>query len=149
MNYDSSSETLYHIKRVGMLINKVISNLLLRIDNHDLSKLKTPEKEIFDEFTPKLKSSTYGSEEYKIFLKEMKKALDNHYTLNHHHPEHYQKGVDDMDLIDLLEMFCDWKAASERHADGNIYASITINKKRFNISDQLEQILINTAKRYF
>jgi hypothetical protein len=53
-----------------------------------------------------------------------------------------------MDLIDLLEMFCDWKAASERHANGNIYKSIKINKQRFNISDQLEQIFINTAKRY-
>ncbi len=79
----------------------------------------------------------------------MKKALDNHYALNSHHPEHYNNGINDMDIIDLLEMFCDWKAASERHANGDIYESIKINKKRFNISDQLEQILINTAKRYF
>lgn len=149
MNYDSSSDTLNHIKRIGNLLHKIIFELLNRIDNHDSSKLIPPEKEIFDEYTPKLKNSTYGSEEYKTFLKEMKKALDNHYALNHHHPEHYKNGIDDMDLIDILEMFCDWKAASERHANGNIYESITINKKRFNISDQLEQILINTAKRYF
>ena len=148
MNYDSSPDTLIHIKRIGSLLHKMILELLGRIDNHDSSKLRTPEKEIFDEFTPKLKDSTYGSEEYKNFLKEMKKALDNHYALNHHHPEHYQKGIDGMDLIDILEMICDWKAASERHTNGNIYESISINKKRFAISDQLEQILINTAKRY-
>jgi hypothetical protein len=148
MNYDSSIDTLKHIKRIGNLLHKMILELLIRIDNHDSSKLKTPEKEIFDEFTPKLKDSTYGSEEYKNFLKEMKKALDNHYVLNSHHPEHYNNGINDMDLIDLLEMFCDWKAASERHSNGNIYESISINKKRFNISDQLEQILVNTAKRY-
>jgi hypothetical protein len=149
MNYDSAADTLKHIKKVGILLNKMISNLLSRIDNHDSSKLRSPEKETFDEMTPKLENSTYGSEEYKGFLKEMKKALDNHYANNSHHPEFYNKGIDGMDLIDLLEMFCDWKAACERHLNGNIYKSIEINKKRFNISDQLEQILINTAKRYF
>ena len=148
MNYDSTSDTLNHIKRVGVLIHKMIFTLFNRVDNHDSSKLRTPEKEIFDEYTPKLKSSTYGSEEYNVFLKEMKKALDNHYALNSHHPEHYTNGIDNMDLIDIIEMICDWKAASERHTDGNIYESIKINKKRFNISDQLEQILINTVKRY-
>ena len=127
----------------------MIGNLLSRIDNHDSSKLRSPEKETFDEMTPKLKDSTYGSEEYKDFLKEMKKALDNHYANNSHHPEFYNDGINGMDLVDLLEMFCDWKAASERHTNGDIYESIEINKKRFNISDQLTQILINTAKRYF
>jgi hypothetical protein len=148
MNYDSSSDTLNHIKRIGNLLHKMIGELLYRIDNHDSSKLRSPEKEIFDEFTPKLKDSTYGSEEYKTFLKEMKKALDNHYALNCHHPEHYQQGIDGMDLVDILEMLCDWKAASERHMNGSIYDSIRINKTRFNISDQLEQILLNTIERY-
>lgn len=148
MNYDSSSDTLNHIKRTGNLLHKIILELLNRVDSHDSSKLRTPEKEIFDEYTPKLKGSIYGSEEYKNFLKKMKKALDNHYSLNSHHPEHYNNGINDMDLLDLIEMFCDWKSASERHANGNIYESIQINKKRFDISDQLEQILINTAKRY-
>jgi len=149
MSYDSSKDTLLHIKRVGELIYKMLLELSCRGSNHDSSKLRTPEKEVFDEYTPKLKDSTYGSEEYKTFLKEMKKALDHHYALNSHHPEHYNEGVNDMDLIDLLEMFCDWKAASERHTDGDIYESIKINKNRFNISDQLEKILINTAQRYF
>jgi len=149
MNYDSSTDTLTHIKRVGYLLRRMVWEILNRMDNHDSSKLRTPEKEIFDEFTPKLKNSTYGSEEYNGFLKEMKKALDNHYGLNSHHPEHYNNGITDMDLIDLIEMICDWKAASERHANGDIYQSIQINKKRFNISDQLEQILVNTVKKIF
>ena len=79
----------------------------------------------------------------------MKLAMNHHYAQNSHHPEHYDNGINDMDLIDLIEMICDWKAASERHADGNIFESIKINKQRFNISDQLERIFINTAKRYF
>jgi hypothetical protein len=51
------------------------------------------------------------------------------------------------DLFDLMEMFFDWKAATERHADGDIYKSIEINKDRFKISDQICNIFTNTAKR--
>jgi hypothetical protein len=50
-----------------------------------------------------------------------------------------------MNLLDILEMFCDWKAASERHADGDIIESIKKNQKRFNMSDELTQILLNTV----
>jgi len=44
----------------------------------------------------------------------MKPALEHHYALYRHHPEHFQNGIDDMNLIDLVEMFADWKASSER-----------------------------------
>jgi len=40
--------------------------------------------------TPKLAGSTYGSEEYKAFLGQMKPALDHHYAVNDHHPEHFR-----------------------------------------------------------
>lgn len=45
------------------------------------------------------------------------------------------------------EMFFDWKAAGERHADGNIYKSIEINKDRFKLSKQTVDIFKNTAER--
>jgi len=45
------------------------------------------------------------------------------------------------------EMFFDWKAATERHNDGNIFKSIKINQDRFKYSDQLADIFTNTAER--
>jgi hypothetical protein len=60
----------------------------------------------------------------------------------HNGPE----GINGMTLIDLIEMLCDWKAAGLRHADGDIFRSIEINKERFGISEQLTQILENTAE---
>ena len=51
-----------------------------------------------------------------------------------------------MNLIDIVEMIADWKAASERQKDGNLLVSIEKNAKRFHLDDQLKQILINTAK---
>ena len=55
--------------------------------------------------------------------------------------------VNGFDLFDLMEMFMDWKAAGVRHADGNIYKSIEINKDRFKLSEQTVDIFTNTAKR--
>lgn len=148
MGYDSERDTLLHIKRVNELLINASMNILERAKVHDNSKLEKIEKDLFDKFTPKLKNSTYGSDEYKGFLKGLKVALDHHYKHNSHHPEHYKNGVNGMDLFDLLEMFLDWKAAGERHEDGCIYKSIEINKERFNLSDQVVDILKNTAKRW-
>ena len=91
---DSTEETIRHIVRVKEFMNMVAMELARRGAEHDRSKLNEPEKSIFDEMTPKLKTSTYGSEEYKGFLREMKVALDHHYENNRHHPEHSEKGIE-------------------------------------------------------
>lgn len=147
MSYDSKTDTLLHIKRVAQLLTEASAELIRRANVHDNSKLNSPEKEFFDEYTPKLAGSTYGSDEYKEFLKQLKVGVDHHYANNSHHPEHYANGVNGFDLFDLIEMFFDWKAATERHNDGNIYKSIGINKDRFKINEQICDIFTNTAER--
>lgn len=146
MEYDSKADTLEHIRQVNTYMVMSARALLFRATQHDESKLQNPEKEAFDKLTPKLKSLTYGSEEYKASLNELGEALSHHYTENSHHPEHYENGVVGMDLLDLIEMLCDWKAATLRHNDGDLAKSIEHNAKRFNIPEELKQILINTAK---
>lgn len=145
-SYDSTQDTLDHIKKVQNYLLDVVLDLRQRSLFHDLSKLKSPEKEVFDAVTPKLKALTYGSDEYKAALVEMGDALKHHYAENSHHPEHFENGINGMTLLDVIEMLCDHKAASERHADGNLGKSLEINRVRFGISDQLMQILINTAR---
>ena len=78
----------------------------------------------------------------------MKPILDHHYKNNRHHPEYHKNGIDDMNLIDLVEMFCDWLAATKRHADGDIMKSIKHNKDRFKMNEQLVKIFENTAKEF-
>lgn len=143
--YNSMQDTLDHIRRVQQELLRIAYQLTRRGIDHDQSKLQSPEKELFDEYTPKLKALTYGSNEYKKCLDAMGEALKHHYQVNYHHPEHYERGVNDMSLLDIVEMLVDWKAASERHADGDIFKSIEINAGRFEISDQLKVILLNTA----
>jgi len=185
-------DTQNHINRVGTLLRGFQTLLGARSWAHDKTKLESPEAEVFAEFTAKLKGCTYGSDEYKGFLADMKPALDHHYECNRHHPEHFKLwkcpicagvfkeeetresdcytsrprfcpaccpvgtimecilephvGVEGMNLIDILEMIADWQAASERHGDGDIRRSIEINAKRFNLSDQLTAILLNTVE---
>jgi hypothetical protein len=147
MTYDSSADTLAHIRRVHELLSHAAEQLIGRAVAHDQSKLLPEEKDVFDEYTPLLKTLTYGSQEYKDALEEMEPALRHHYSSNSHHPEHYPDGLDGFDLFDLVEMFFDWKAASERHANGDIRRSIDVNQKRFAMSEQLAKILRNTADR--
>lgn len=138
-------QTMKHIRLVARLLHLFASDLIRRGDVHDQSKLEQPEVEMFTEFTPKLATSTYGSPEYESFRKAMGPALDHHYANNDHHPEHFKDGIDDMNLMQLVEMLCDWKASSTRHNDGNIRRSIEINANRFGMSPQLVRILENTA----
>jgi hypothetical protein len=142
--YDSTQDTLDHMASVRHRLDKFIDELEERARLHDRSKLQPPEKAVFDAVTPKLKTLTYGSDEYKAALAEMGEALTHHYAVNSHHPEHYSLGISGMTLLDLVEMLCDWKAASERHADGDILKSLEINVERFGISRQLSVILLNT-----
>jgi hypothetical protein len=145
---DTICEVYKHKQLVSKYMNLIISQLINRSLEHDSSKMVDPELDVFTEFTPKLATTSYGSEEYKSFLKEMEVALKHHYGNNRHHPEHFPNGIKDMDLIDLLEMICDWKAATFKHNDGNILLSIEKNQERFGYSSELSQIFKNTVKLF-
>lgn len=138
-------DTMRHIERVRNLINRVVINLLSKGEEHDQSKLESPEAALFAEAVP-LSDLTYGSKEFNDSKSKLDKALQHHYARNRHHPEHYKHGINDMSLLDIIEMLVDWKASSERHNDGNLLKSIEINANRFGISPQLTKILENTAE---
>lgn len=146
--YSSIPKTREHIKNVSDSIHTVIEFLKLRAVLHDMTKLAPPELEYFDKYTPMLKTLTYGSDEYKQALKDLKPALDHHYAKNRHHPEYFENGIDGMNLVDIIEMFSDWFSAVKRMKDGDIYKSIDISAKRFNISPQLVSILKNSVELF-
>lgn len=154
MSYDSRPETQEHIDRVQHFIGLAVTNLRTRQMWHDDSKLVEPELSAFDKATPKLASLEYGSEEYKESLRELGPALQHHFEHNDHHPEHYENGVQGMSLMALIEMLCDWRAASERTKQrtddpdevATFESGLLFNKERFKISDELYEILLNTVR---
>ena len=138
-------DTVRHIEKVRSFIRYFTDKLTTRAVEHDRLKLESPEVEIFAEQNAKLPTLTYGSPEYEQNLQVLKVALDHHYANYRHHPEHFKNGINDMNLIDIVEMVCDWKAASMRQNNGNLLTSIEKNAKKFGIDSQLRQILENTA----
>ncbi len=142
-------ETLKHIHRVRELLSIAIAELDKRAREHDLSKLESPEKEIFGEYGEELKNAVYMSDEYKKLLEKVQPAIEHHYANNRHHPQYHKDGINGMDLFDTVELLMDWLASTERVRNGNIRKSIELNKERFGMSEQLAVIFQNTINRYF
>lgn len=145
---DSTAATLAHIRKVNTNLLEFCVELMHRAAVHDESKLHEPEKSVYDKYTPLLYATKYNSPEYKAYLQEMQVAIRHHEQYNSHHPAHYLGGINGMDLFDIVEMFCDWRAASERTKEGNFADSLMINKDRFGISEQLYRIFANTFNRH-
>lgn len=132
-----------HILSVQAKLNRVAAELVNRGNIHDRSKLVSPEAEGFGE-APDLSSMEYNSAEYNANLKKLNETLAHHYANNSHHPQHFKNGVDDMNLLDIIEMMCDWADSCKRNKNGNLRKSIEENGNRFGLSPQLIRILENT-----
>lgn len=148
--FDSTKDAKAHITLIQKVFNEtIIPELQKRSENHDKSKLSSPEREMYDEYIPKLKETPFGSKEYVKVRKEMEKtALQHHFQENRHHPEHFENGISDMTIVDVVEMFCDWYAASLR-SDTSFLDGLMFNKNKFKMSDELYEIFLNTYIEYF
>ena len=143
---DAMRANAQHIRQVQHNLSQVVQELIKRGIEHDLSKWSPIEWPYFSRATSKLKKLTYGSPEYKENLKSLKPAIEAHHQTNRHHPEYFGGDITRMSLIDLIEMLADWKAATERHSDGDIMRSLDINIEKFNIPDSLASVLRNTLE---
>jgi hypothetical protein len=142
-------ETKEHIATVEAWMGRAIQTLATRAISHDASKFGEPERSGFQAMTAdaRLKDLTYGSEEYRAVLREHKPTIQHHYQMNDHHPEHYgDAGINGMSLLAMIEMLCDWKASTARMKDGDLVRSIHQNQKRFFYSEEVMNLLLNTAQ---
>jgi hypothetical protein len=138
--------TTAHIARVGEILGEFRMLLASRAIHHDRSKFEPIEagplqemQDLIDREGP----APYGSEEYSRRTALLAPMLKHHYARNPHHPEHYQNGIAGMSLIDVVEMICDWKAASERGRESAI--NLTHSIEKYQIDPMLAQILRNTC----
>ena len=144
-NFDSIHHSVWHKAHVETVMNLfIISELAERAVRHDDSKLVAPEKQGYDKFIPLLKTAKYGSPEYEKIREDMKaECLDHHYKENRHHPEHFENGMKGMTIIDLVELICDWFAAS-LNSDTSFEKGLNGNFVRFQIQEPLQSIIRNT-----
>jgi hypothetical protein len=145
MSSDFLVDLIDHKRRVGGYLQNVANALFNRSVVHDNSKFSPEEYEPYEEAFPELQKYAYGTEEFKAALRKIKPAIQHHYENNDHHPEFFEDGISQMNLIQLVEMVCDWIAASER-SQKDIFEGLEMNKERFKIDDQLFAIIKNTVK---
>lgn len=147
--YDSTPDTKAHIENIKNVAKPILEDLRIAIATHDASKLKEPEKSCYDKYIPILRTEKYGTPKYlEIRKKMLKDGLSHHYKENRHHPEHFEHGIEDMHLVDLLTLYIDWYAASLR-SDTSFEEGFDKNCERYGISDKLKKIIWNTHLYYF
>lgn len=144
MPSDHLTDMVDHKARVAGYMQIVATELFRRAAVHDNSKLASPEFEAYDAAFPELQKYPYGSPELRAVYKAMKPALKHHFEANDHHPEHFAHQLLEMNLLQIIEMVCDWLAASER-SQADFSKGLEINKERFGIGEQLFAVIRNTA----
>ena len=146
MTDDSTADTQAHIATVQARLQTIIHELNIRAAHHDESKLREPEKSGYDQLTLTLKNVAYDTEAYRAALAEAQSAIAHHYQSIAIILSIFPDGIAGMTLIDVIEMLCDWKAASERTQQTSVAPSLSHNQQRFGIDDQLAAILANTVQ---
>ncbi len=144
MSEKSMLDTIHHFRLVQHYINTIVEHLLLRSELHDTSKLQEPELSGYAGLAEAVNGLKYGTEEHRAAFAPFKEVIAHHYAVNDHHPEYFGGDVSQMNLLQLAEMLCDWKAASRR-SDPSVLPSLGESLKRFNIEPQLASIIQNTV----
>lgn len=148
MSYKTTLDLENHLQLIRANILCVISLLAQRGIEHDKSKFSSIELESYIDVKDKLSEVAFGSVEYDAIKVSIQPAIDHHYIHNRHHPEHFNNGVNDMNIIDLIEMFCDWLAANKRNSQNNPHDSIEICGEKYQIPNMLKQIFHNSVELF-
>lgn len=136
-------DLIQHKRWVAENLQIVANELFRRAAVHDNSKFSPEEFEAYEEAFPELQKYAYGTDEFKAALAKIQPAIQHHYSVNDHHPEFFENGIIDMNLIQLIEMVCDWMAAARRSQTG-VLKGMELNRKRFGIGPQLINIIAGT-----
>jgi hypothetical protein len=126
-------KTVIHKYHVHRFMTKTCISLMKRSLLHDLSKFSRVETSAFAYVDKHYKDVDYGSDEYFEKLEKIREALNHHYMLNTHHPEHYD-GIYDMAILDIIEMLCDWAAVSS-----DLERSLNVSRDRFGYGVYLDE----------
>lgn len=146
-NSSTSSYTLEHINRVKSKMEFFASVLATRGANHDSSKLTEPEYSgwLAMDQEPRY---PYGTKKYYDKMRRYKEVLEHHYSINSHHPEHFEDPSTQMDLVDLIEMLCDWFSYSNDISWLEGYDTINSQCTRFGLNDTIRHLLLNTFRNF-
>jgi len=139
-----------HISNVRRHLSVIVALLQARANKHDESKLEEPEFSMWSKMDEEPRWP-YGSDEYFEKLSRYAYVFEQHYKdrRNRHHPEHFEGGIKDMNLIDIIEMLCDWLGYKGILSRTEAIKIAETQMKRYGFSDDLCALLKNTLEEYF
>lgn len=103
-----------HVTEVRLAMLRVRQELERRAEAHDASKWSPEELPGFSRINATARQHPYGSEEYRASIRAEKPTVERHQRLNSHHPEAHEP-LSSMGWLDLVEMVCDWWAATRTY----------------------------------
>lgn len=143
---------LRHVTLLAHAMAHVTGDLEARARIHDLSKLTGAELPGFARLSAAVRGLKYGTQEYRDAMAEHKAVGDAHANGNSHHPEYHLQTCADrspttMGWLDIVEMVCDWWAASRTYGPGGDFRrSVHVGLDRWDWSTH-QQWLINQVAR--
>jgi len=135
-----------HRAHVRARLEQVIARLRERATLHDLTKLQPTEFDVFCETHEEFTKARFGTPEYRAVEEKGRKAVQHHYRHNRHHVKHHRNGWKDMNLIDLLELLADWKAASRRNPNEWFEDGFVKAMNRAEFPEPIRILLTNTVR---
>jgi hypothetical protein len=142
------ADTRKHQKLVADVMVKSAKEILDRAMLHDRSKFEDAvERKSYVEpvYALNTEKVPYGSERYKELTDAMGEGWLHHKANNDHHPEHWATDhpFEKMNVFQILEMCCDWIAASKRRGNNPILPLARM-RKDFGMTEQLSEVIANT-----
>jgi len=139
-------DVIRHVSEVQENMEDIAHDLKMRSISHDRSKFDDPEFSTFVRTRPEFRVANYGTPEYEAVVEKAREGVDHHYANNRHHTAYHPNGVKDMNLLDLLEMLADWKAASRRSPDLTFMDSLPRAFKKYEMDETIQTLMRNTIE---
>lgn len=139
-----------HQRTVRKRLSHFSTILQSRAFIHDESKLQEPEYSLWKQMDEEPRYP-YGTKEYISKLDRWQHLFRMHWndSRNRHHPEHFTNPITEMDLMDMIEMLCDWLGYKEVLSYTEASKLVDSQCKRFNFPDEFRYLLLNTLTNYF
>lgn len=133
---------LTHRLYLFIYMTKLALKIFWRGVIHDRDKFHSVQIKAAMKANHLLKGLKFGTPEYKKVMNSVGFSVKYHQSRNSHHPEHYGS-YGCMSLLDLIEMFLDWQAATNAYKnrmEGKMNEVLSIQKERYGLSDEVIKI---------
>lgn len=129
-----------------------------RVMHHDDSKTKAPEYvpyvwrywkvKCLTEGVPENLKDSFTVEYFKdpSLDQEIRDGIFHHITHNRHHPE-WHPDHDDMNMIDIIEMVCDWYAVSKEYGTNIDDWVKDVVPRRYHFGKTKKQMVLKTIAK--